>query len=167
MTMAHMHIGSPPLYRTAVRVDVRLAASRTQVGRSRAASGSHQASHRQMPVAHLATASPPRCLTTCLRPASPAFLRSGCGRAGQSANPRSGRLSYLPDGGRISRGGTLNASASFHIVRSVIERPAPSLTLWFVPSCRPEPACQPRSTPPTGVLHSLGACYATVGPTGA
>lgn len=31
---------------------------------------------------------------------------------------------YLAAGGRISRGGTLNASASFHMVRSVIDRPA-------------------------------------------
>ena len=31
---------------------------------------------------------------------------------------------YFVGGGRISRGGTLNALASFHIVRKVIERPA-------------------------------------------
>jgi hypothetical protein len=31
---------------------------------------------------------------------------------------------YFVSGGRISRGGTLNALASFHMVRRVIERPA-------------------------------------------
>ena len=44
-------------------------------------------------------------------------------KSGQSA-PKWRMRCYFADGGRISRGGTLNALASFHMVRSVIERPA-------------------------------------------